>query len=331
MRESVVPSILAIVLASALGCAASGTAPGAPSRPVAPTAVETGSARAASAATGPDAISEPSGERAAEAPEAAEAAEPSAERAAEAAEPSAERAAEAPEAAEPSGAPAVETREYDFADADLEDEFLEDEFDPETGDPYERTNRRIFGFNLRIEKYVLDPISDAYEFVVPAAGRRAIHRAILNLNSTSVLVNDLFQLRPRRAGVTGSRFVINTTVGLIGLFDVAVKMGLERHHSDFGQTLALAGVPSGPYLILPIFGPSTARNAIGNITDGLFQPYFYLLGPTETLVLSAGSGFAVRDASRESIAALRATSVDFYAAMRIAYMMHRDKVINDRD
>ena len=226
---------------------------------------------------------------------------------------------------------AVEEFEYELLDEELDDGFLEDDFDPATRDPYERANRRVFGFNLWLEKYFLDPVSDGYEFVVPASGRRAMHRAFLNLNATSVLVNDLLQLRPRRASVTGSRFVINTTVGLVGLFDVAVRLGLERHHSDFGQTLARVGVPSGPYLVLPIFGPSTARNAFGNLTDGLFQPYFYLLGPTQYLVLGAGSGLAMRDASRESIEALRATSVDFYAAMRIAYLLYREGVIDRED
>jgi phospholipid-binding lipoprotein MlaA len=294
VRGSVGPFIGVIVASVAFGCAASGTSPGAP--------------------TESDAAQHPS-----QAPEFGAGASP------------APAEGEASPVAESEDDLAVEEFQYELLDEELDDAFLEGDFDAADRDPFERGNRRIFGFNQWVEKYLLDPVSDGYEFVVPTAGRRAIHRAFLNLNSTSVLVNDLLQLRPRRAGVTGSRFVINTTVGLVGLFDVAIRLGLERHHADFGQTLARAGVPSGPYLVLPIFGPSTARNAVGNLTDGLFQPYFYLLGPTEYLVLGAGSGLATRDASRESIEALRATSVDFYAAMRIAYFLYREKLIERED
>jgi phospholipid-binding lipoprotein MlaA len=294
VRGSVGRFIGVIVASAAVGCAASGPAPRAP----------------ADAPIESDAARHPS-----QAPEFGAGASP------------APAEGEASPVEEPADDLAVEEFEYELLDEELDDAFLEDDFDPAERDPFERGNRRVFGFNQWFEKFILDPVSDGYEFVVPAAGRRAIHRAFLNLNSTSVLVNDLLQLRPQRAGVTGSRFVINTTVGLVGLFDVAIRLGLERHHSDFGQTLARAGVPSGPYLVLPIFGPATARNAFGNFTDGLFQPYFYLLGPTEFLVIGAGSGLATRDASRESIEALRATSVDFYAAMRIAYFLYREKLI----
>ena len=251
--------------------------------------------------------------------------------------------AEVPEATPPAAEVATDgdLREADADPLDADDVLLADDVlfgdaaddaffgvDPVYRDPFEPTNRGIFVFNQRVEKYFLDPISTGYEFLVPEAGRRAIHRAILNLNSTSVLVNDILQLRPKRAAATTVRFVVNTTAGLLGLFDVADRaLRLGRHHADFGQTLALAGVPSGPFLILPVFGPSTARNAAGDIADGLFQPYFYLLGPTGLVVVSAGSGISMRDANRDSIEALRETSVDYYAALRGAYFMNREDII----
>lgn len=199
----------------------------------------------------------------------------------------------------------------------------------EIRDPLEPSNRVVFSGNRRFDRWVVDPLSRAYSYVVPRPARQAIRRVFVNLNSPSVFVNDLLQLAPRRAGTTGARFVINTTVGLVGLWDAAERIGLEGHHTDFGITLAKYGVSSGPYLVLPLVGPTTARDAFGDLVDILMQPQTWFLGPTTWVFVAyqGGEGFTLRDLHHDALKALEETSVDFYVAMRFAYLNNRAKEI----
>jgi len=185
------------------------------------------------------------------------------------------------------------------------DELFDDEFDDEAPvgypDPIESVNRGVFAFNRQIDKWILDPLTEAYQFILPKPVRHAMSRVFINLGSTKTLVNDLLQLEWIDAGVTGARLVLNTTVGLVGVFDVAEMVGLEGHESDFGQTLALAGTPSGPYVVLPVLGPANIRDGVGTVVDGFFQPTYYILGPadlligpTEILLYSGSSGLSTR-------------------------------------
>jgi len=197
-------------------------------------------------------------------------------------------------------------------------------------DPFEPLNRGTFAFNREVDRWILDPITEVYRFVVPKPARNAISRFFLNLGSTKTIVNDFLQLEWHDAGVTTARLVVNSTVGIAGLFDVAEKVGLERHDSDFGQTLALAGTPSGPYLVLPLLGPATARDGVGVAIDGFFQPTFYilgpadlLLGPTEVFLYGGTSGLSTRDRHYAQLKALQDSSIDFYAAMRNGYYQDR--------
>jgi len=194
-------------------------------------------------------------------------------------------------------------------------------------DPLERLNRLTFRLNLHVDRWVIDPISRAYTFVVPTPARRSIRRAFANLNSPSIFANDALQLRPVDAGVTAARFAINTTAGVVGLFDVADRIGLEGHHADFGQTLALVGVPSGPYLMLPVIGPTTARDGVGSLVDFLFEPTTYILTPGAQLVFASirgtGTGLSAWETQSDALHALEASSIDFYAALRNAYWQNR--------
>ena len=197
-------------------------------------------------------------------------------------------------------------------------------------DPLETSNRGVFAFNRQIDKWILDPVTRAYRYVVPKPVRHAFSRVFLNLGSTKTLVNDILQLEWKDATVTTGRFLVNTTAGVVGLFDVAAKIGLEPHESDFGQTLALAGVPSGPYLVLPVLGPANVRDGTGTIVDGFFQPTYYiigpadlLVGPTEILLYSGSSGLSTRDRHYLELKALEDSSVDFYAALRNGYYQQR--------
>lgn len=199
-------------------------------------------------------------------------------------------------------------------------------------DPLEEVNRGVLKFNQQIDRWIFDPITRAYRYVVPDAARRAVHRAFLNIGSAPVAANDLLQLEWVDAGTTMARFVINTTVGIGGLFDPATRIGLERHDSDFGQTLALAGLPSGPYLMLPVFGPSSIRDGAGQVTDTFMNPstYFFGFGLFEYLLYGGSAGFTTREAHFEEMKALESSSVDFYSALRSAFVQNRDAVLWER-
>ncbi len=228
---------------------------------------------------------------------------------------------------------------------DEEDAFAEE---PGFPDPFEGVNRATFAFNRQVDRFFIDPMARAYRFVVPAPARRAVRRALINLDAPVTFVNDVLQLEPRDAAVTVTRFVLNTTVGVVGLFDVAKDLAkLEGHESDFGQTLALSGIPSGPYLVIPVLGPNTVRDVTGWAVDILFRPTTYLLTPggsffltgflepgSEILVTTLfqnsaeiAEGFATREASGDALAALEASSLDYYAALRNAYYQNRTAII----
>ena len=214
-------------------------------------------------------------------------------------------------------------------------------------DPLESVNRGIFAFNQQVDRFLLDPITRVYRFIVPDPAKRAVRRAFANLNAPSVLANDLMQREWRDAGVTAGRFVINSTFGMVGLVDCAAEVGLPRHDSDFGQTLALVGVPSGPYLVLPILGPTNVRDGSGYVVDLLFRPTTWLIGPGDLLFFSTpifqpgeeivlnsiqtgGAGISIREEHVDELKALKESSLDYYAALRNAFYQHRIAEIWDR-
>jgi len=213
--------------------------------------------------------------------------------------------------------------------ADTDWLFEDDAPDPADRDPLEPLNRGIFGFNEVVYTWVLDPVANAYEFVVPDPGRRAVRRFFSNLSEPVTLVNDLLQLKPTRAGTTGARFLINTTVGVAGVFDPATAWGIDGHTSDFGGTLAVYRFDSGPYFVIPVMGPSTVRDAFGEVVDAALRPDTWLLTPGARLAISASDGFTSYEIERERLKALRDTSVDFYAALRSAYLLDRDARIQE--
>ncbi len=228
------------------------------------------------------------------------------------------------EATETPASPADALEAYDPL-FDEDDEI--DALDGSEGDPFESGNRHVFAFNEDLDCRLLDPITRAYQFLVPAPARRSVNRFFANLNSPVSFTNELLQLRPRAAGVTLARFVSNSTLGVAGLFDPAEAwFGLPHREADFGQTLARYGVPRGPYIVVPVFGPSTARDAMGTIVDQALNPLAYIGGSLNVqwrLLAGGGSGLSTMDASRASLEGLRGSSVDFYAALRSAYLQSR--------
>lgn len=139
-------------------------------------------------------------------------------------------------------------------------------------DPYEGFNRRMFAFNNGVDKYALGPAADVYKTVTPAFARDRVGDFLSNLNGPVILANDILQAEPSRAGNTFARFGINSTVGLLGLWDAAEHFGIDGHSEDFGQTLGVWGVDSGPYLVLPLLGPSTPRDVLGLGVDRALDP-----------------------------------------------------------
>jgi phospholipid-binding lipoprotein MlaA len=224
----------------------------------------------------------------------------------------------------------------------LFDDFFDEDYEEGSSsypDPFEGTNRGVLAFNQQVDKWILDPLTEAYQFVVPKPARNAISRFFLNLGSTKTITNDLLQLEWIDASVSVGRLLVNSTIGVAGLFDVGELIGLPRHESDFGQTLALAGTPSGPYLVLPVLGPANVRDGIGTVVDGFFQPTYYILGPadliigpTEILIYSGSSGLSTRERHFARLKALEDSSVDFYAALRSGYYQDRvDEIWGRRD
>ncbi|MBV8525141.1 MAG: VacJ family lipoprotein [Acetobacteraceae bacterium] len=142
----------------------------------------------------------------------------------------------------------------------------------ETNDPLEPTNRVFYAINNKLDTLVLRPVASGYQRVVPGPVRNGVHNFLVNLTTPIRLANDMLQGKPRRAGDTTMRFLINTTVGVVGIFDVAKDWGYPAHETDAGITLALWGIPSGPFLLLPLLGPSSPRDAAGYGADLAFGP-----------------------------------------------------------
>jgi phospholipid-binding lipoprotein MlaA len=184
-------------------------------------------------------------------------------------------------------------------------------------------NRGVFAVNRGVDWALVDPLTSAYAWLVPEPGRRAVRRFFDNLASPAVLVNDLLQLEGRRAARTGGRFLVNTTVGVGGLFDPAERLGLRRHEADFGQTLYTYGVGSGPYLMLPLLGPSSVRDATGRLVDGFLRIDLWLLGAAQIIVLGVADGVSLREMHEKALEELERSSVDYYAALRGVYWASR--------
>ena len=134
-------------------------------------------------------------------------------------------------------------------------------------DPFESVNRAVFTFNENADEYVIKPVAEAYQFVLPEFVRTGVTNFFSNIGDVFVAVNNLLQGKPGNAANDIGRFLVNSTIGILGLFDVATDAGLEKNKEDFGQTLGVWGVPSGPYVVLPLFGPSSVRDTAGLALD----------------------------------------------------------------
>lgn len=191
-------------------------------------------------------------------------------------------------------------------------------------DPLEPLNRGIFTFNQAIDEMLLKPAARLYIMVVPEGGRVAVTNVINNLKTPVTLANDLLQGEPDRAQTTIARFMVNTVLGFGGIADVATDLGAPQHSEDFGQTAATYGVGSGPYLMLPFFGPSNVRDALGRVVDRFFDPLDYTLEDGAAIARAGVEGLDQRARFLDVSEALEKTSIDYYASIRSVFSQNRN-------
>jgi phospholipid-binding lipoprotein MlaA len=204
----------------------------------------------------------------------------------------------------------------------------------EANDPFEPVNRRIFEFNRVLDGLVIKNLAEFYTTVVPERVRTSLRNALENLNEPVVFANDMLQTQFGRAGTTVARFTINSTAGVAGLFDVATDWGFPEQTGDFGQTLYSYGVPDGPYIVIPILGPSTPRDGIGQGVDGFFDPFNRLAKTEGWAGMSqsrfAASGLDERAQALPQLDEMQRTSIDFYAQLRSLYRQNRAQQLNGK-
>ena len=203
----------------------------------------------------------------------------------------------------------------------------------EINDPGEPAMRAIFEVNLVLDKLLLKPAAEFYKGFMPPALQRGVHNFLNNLRTPIILLNDVLQGKFERAGTTLARFFVNSTIGVLGFSDQAAEMGMEFHNEDFGQTLAVWGADEGPYVMLPIFGPSNPRDAVGLAVDFLVDPINIWASNTDRdAVIWARSGTRAVDQRARNfdiIEDLEKSSLDFYATVRSLYRQRRKDEIND--
>ncbi len=199
-------------------------------------------------------------------------------------------------------------------------------------DPLEPMNRAVFDANDALDKAVALPVAKAYVEVVPEFARTGVHNFLSNLDLPVTFANDVLQGEFDQAAHTFARVAINTTVGIGGLVDVASEMDVPEHTEDFGETLAVYGVGEGPYLVLPLFGPSNPRDTVGMIVDVFLDPLTYAKYRNKWLwsnLRIVGGFIDVRSRNIDALDAIERGSIDYYAAMRSLYRQHRENEIRN--
>ena len=203
----------------------------------------------------------------------------------------------------------------------------------ETNDPLEPTNRVFYAINDKLDTYILRPVAVGYRKVVPEPVRNGVHNVLQNIATPIRLADDMAQGRPRRAGDTTMRFLINTTVGVVGIFDVAKNWGYPAHDSDAGMAFALWGIPNGPFLFLPVLGPSSPRDAAGFGTDIVLDPFTWLGQGAATTAFGwtryVTSAVDERQRHIDDVDNIKKTALDPYATFRSLYRQHRQSQIRD--
>lgn len=243
--------------------------------------------------------------------------------------------ASAQDAAEAEPAPAVASEAAPAATSEAEPTLaaaLEHNDPRPSYDPWEGFNRAMFGVHRAVDNAVLEPVARGYRAVTPEPFRGGVRNFLRNLNAPVIFANDLLQGEFKRAGSTAGRFAINTTIGIAGVFDPATSVGLERHDEDFGQTLAVWGVPSGPYLFIPLLGPTNIRDGAGRGVDVALDPITWsdfdeidTFRATRTVL----GALSAREGLLDQIDAIESQGGDLYITYRSAYEVAREAAIQN--
>jgi phospholipid-binding lipoprotein MlaA len=201
----------------------------------------------------------------------------------------------------------------------------------ETNDPLEPFNRAMFDTHNAIDDAFLHPAAERYRRVVPEFGRNRVSDVLANLKTPIIFFNDVLQGDPKRAARTVVRFVLNSSFGVGGIMDVATPLGVPRHDSDFGETLGIWGVPEGPYLFIPLLGPSDARDSAGSLAESFADPLEIYLQDNRmrwvSFVRFGIYGLSAREHYLDTWDDMKRTSLDFYSALRSAYRQRREAQI----
>lgn len=196
-----------------------------------------------------------------------------------------------------------------------------------TNDPLEPINRPIFALNDTLDRWVLKPVATGYDFIMPSFAQRGVGNMLANLYDVTSALNSVLQFRFSGAAGNTGRVLVNSTLGVVGLFDVATPMGIQGSRTDFGQTLALWGVPEGPYLMLPLFGPRTVRSGAGTLVDTFalsVQPYIDDRALRNTLW-----GVELVHGRARLLESDTLITGDRYIFVRDAYLQQRQVFVND--
>ncbi|HYS45728.1 MAG TPA: VacJ family lipoprotein [Rhizomicrobium sp.] len=200
-------------------------------------------------------------------------------------------------------------------------------------DPFENVNRFFFDLNQRVDRHAGRPVATAYKDTVPRYVRGSLHNLLDNLGGPVTVANDLLQIQFENAGIAAGRFLVNTTIGVAGIFDVATDWGLPARPRDFGETMGTYGVPPGPYLVLPLRGSTDVRDFAGNYLDGYVTPLRYVRYDGREYVGLMKSTLGSMDNRATNLVTYRdieRASVDYYATMRTLYLERRARLIEDR-
>ena len=201
-----------------------------------------------------------------------------------------------------------------------------DQRDPR--DPFESVNRGIYKFNDRVDRAVMRPVARAYRTVLPGFVRTGVGNFFSNINDVRVVLNNTLQGKFTTAYADFGRLVMNSTLGIGGIFDIASEAGMEKHQEDFGQTLGWYGVPDGPYMMLPIFGPSTVRDTVGFGVDWVTDPVRYV-DPTRAHNQLTGTRLVHRRAELLDASSVLKTTLDPYQFIRDGYLQRRQNLVYD--
>jgi phospholipid-binding lipoprotein MlaA len=207
---------------------------------------------------------------------------------------------------------------------------------PKKSDAFEGFNRSIHSFNESVDAAVLKPMAKGYMSVAPEAVEKGVTNFFSNIDDIGVTVNDLLQFKMTQSGMDASRFIVNTTAGGLGIFDVAEMIDLPKHNEDFGQTLGFWGVPTGDFLMLPFIGPSSPRDVVGMVGDALLNPFNYTFLFGGGLALSAGTaGLSALDVTntRANLMGtekmINEAATDRYSFIKHAYEQRREYLVHD--